>query len=118
MATLDEVNRPPGGKDSIRLLIQNTFLQKDSVVLDVGCNTGYCTFEIAHIAKCKVTGLDVNKNMIASATHFLKTVHQDVKNAVDFVVGAGETLPFPHNTFDLLMTRRFTFFSPHSPTTP
>lgn len=67
MAFLEEVNRPPGGKDSVRTLIQNCFLNTTSKVLDIGCNTGYISFEIAHIARCKVMGVDINENMIKKA---------------------------------------------------
>ena len=67
MAFLGEVNRPPGGKNSIRLLVQNCFITKDSKVLDIGRNTGYVSFEIAHLARCSVVGIDINKNMIEVA---------------------------------------------------
>jgi SAM-dependent methyltransferase len=67
MAFLAEVNRPPGGKDSIRVLAQNCFITKDSKVLDVGCNTGYVSFEIAHLAECSVVGVDISENMIRSS---------------------------------------------------
>ena len=45
MAFIGETNRPPGGKNSIRELVINTFVNSESSVLDVGCNTGYCTFD-------------------------------------------------------------------------
>ena len=64
MAFLGEVNRPPGGKDAVRILTQNCFFTKDFKVLDVGCNTGYVSFEIARLTKCSVIGVDINENMI------------------------------------------------------
>lgn len=115
MATLDEVNRPPGGKNSIRILVQNTFLNKNSEVLDVGCNTGYCSFEIAELVKCKVTGLDINKKMIGSANKYLYAYHSDLKRNVKFIVGDGMKIPFKDNTFDLVMSGGSTAFISNIP---
>lgn len=115
MANLDENNRPPGGKDSIRQLVQNTFLNPDSKVLDVGCNTGFCTFEIAHLVKCFVTGLDINISMVASANNFLKNYHADLLNKVKFLLGDGQRLPFDDNVFDLVMSGGSTAFIDNIP---
>ncbi len=110
MATLNEVNRPPGGKDSIRILVQNTFLDRDSQVLDVGCNTGFCSFEIANLAKCKVTGIDLNERMIASAQHYLKSGYSYLSDTVQFRVADGRKLAFEDNQFDLVMSGGSTAF--------
>ncbi len=112
MATLDEINRPPGGKESIRELVINTFLGSESEVLDVGCNTGYCSFEIASLAKCKVVGLDINKNMIKSATSLRDQYYPNLKNKISFLQGDGEKLPFEDNSFDLVMSGGSTAFIP------
>lgn len=112
MAALDEINRPPGGKESIRELVLNTFLTKDSNVLDVGCNTGYCTFEIASLAKCKVIGLDINKNMVKSATSLRNKYYLNLKDKISFLQGNGMKLPFKDNTFDLVMSGGSTAFIP------
>lgn len=110
MAKLDENNKPPGGNDSIRLLVQNTYLNSESKVLDVGCNTGFCTFEIGHLAKCFVTGLDINNNMIDTADSFLNKYHSDLLNKVNFILGDGQELPFDDNIFDLVMSGGSTAF--------
>lgn len=108
LAQLDEVNRPPGGKDSVRRLVQNTFLRPDSSVLDVGCNSGYCTFEIAHLAKCSVTGVDISPEMIAAAN---RSKENDSHRAhITFQVADGMNLPFSDNTFDLTMSGGSTAF--------
>jgi len=115
MAILDENNRPPGGKDSIRQLVQNTYLNSESKVLDVGCNTGFCTFEIGHIVKCFVTGLDINSNMIDTANSFLGRYHSDLINKVRFISGDGKKLPFEDNIFDLVMSGGSTAFIDNIP---
>ncbi len=110
MAILDEINRPPGGKESIRELVLNTFLNKGSKVLDVGCNTGYCSFEIASLVKCKVVGLDINKNMIKTASSLKDKHYKDLKDKISFLQGNGMKLPFKDNTFDLVMSGGSTAF--------
>ncbi len=108
MAFLNETNRPPGGKDSIRRIVQNCFITKDSKVLDVGCNTGYCSFEIAHLAKCSVTGVDINKDMIGTAK---KNQSKDAsKSLLKFILADGMKLPFEKEAFDVVMSGGSTAF--------
>lgn len=108
MAFLGEVNRPPGGKDSIRRVVQNTFLDKNSLVLDVGCNTGYCSFEIAHLTKCRVIGIDINENMINEANNLVKEGGET--DLIKFRVADGMNLPFHDCTFDVVVSGGSTAF--------
>ena len=108
MAFLDEVNRPPGGKDSIRILIQNCFITKDSKVLDVGCNTGYVSFEIAHSVKCSVVGVDINENMIQVAKKI--RMKDRFGHLIKFKVADAMNLPFLNETFDVVVSGGSTAF--------
>lgn len=108
MALLDEVNRPPGGKDSVRKAVQNSFITKDSKVLDIGCNTGFCTFEIAHLTKSKVTGIDISPDMIAAAKRYKA---KDPLGALTaFKVADGMSIPFKEATFDIAFSGGSTAF--------
>ena len=108
MAFLDEVNRPPGGKESIRQIVQTCFIVKDSRVLDIGCNTGYCSFEIAHLAKCRVVGIDISPAMINAAKKFQ---HEDpLGKLIEFKVGDVMNLPFKNNVFDVVISGGSTAF--------
>lgn len=108
MAFLDEVNRPPGGKDSIRILTQNCFIAKDSKVLDVGCNTGYVSFEIAHLAKCSVIGVDINENMI-QVTEEMR-MKDPLGHLIKFKIADAMHLPFRKGTFDVVVSGGSTAF--------
>lgn len=110
MALLDEVNRPPGGKNSLRILAQNTFITSESKILDVGCNTGFVTFEIANLANCSVIGIDISKKMITSANNYLKQNFKNLKNKVKFIQGDAMAIPYPDNTFDLVVSGGSTAF--------
>jgi len=110
LAAIKEVNRPPGGKESVRLIVQNCFLTERSRVLDVGCNTGYVSFEIAHLAKCWVTGVDISPTMIATAKGFAR---KDLcAKKINFKVADGMKLPFRKNTFDAVVSGGSTAFIP------
>ena len=110
MALLEETNRPPGGKESIRKLIQNTFLTENSKVLDIGCNTGYCSFEIAHIVNCQVVGIDINKSMIGAANRQLKKDLTKYQKLIRFLVADAMNLPFRTEEFDLVFSGGSTAF--------
>lgn len=109
LANIDEINRPPGGKDSIRRIVQNTFLTKDSSVLDVGCNTGYCAFEITHLVKCHIVGVDISPEMVRAANRFREKDIMHRAN-VEFRVADGMKLPFVDESFDLTMSGGSTAF--------
>lgn len=104
VAHLNETNRCPGGKNSIRLLAQNTFLHKDSKVLDVGCNTGYVSFELSKIIQCSITWIDINTNMIEQSQK--NNMYQNV----NFLVWDGMKLDFEDNSFDLVTSGGSTVF--------
>jgi SAM-dependent methyltransferase len=77
-------------------------LQPGERVLDVGCGTG----TLALIAKervgdrGRVSGIDPSVGMIASARR--KAARQ--KQTIDFQVGVIEQLPFPRQTFDVVLS--------------
>lgn len=110
LALLNETNRPPGGKDSVRRMAINSFVNFKSRVLHSGCNTGYCSFEISHLTKCKVNAIDVNKNMVAAANKKLKFEPTIYKNNMSFNVGDAHKLDFRSNYFDLVFSGGSTAF--------
>lgn len=110
MGFLDETNRPPGGKDSLRRMAQNAFLTPASRVLHSGCNTGYCSFELCHLAKCKVTAIDRNDFMIKSARKRLADEPLPYRKLISFKKGDARKLQFDDNSFDLVMSGGSTAF--------
>jgi len=90
VSLLNETNRPPGGKKTIRTVVQNSFLNRDSSVLEIGCNTGFSSIEIAAIVKCNVTGIDVNEISVKVANENAST--HLVSDKVNFQNGNVESL--------------------------
>ena len=76
--------------------------------LDVGCGTGFLTFELAARGH-RVTGVDFAPSMIAQARR--KASERAV--SVKFEEGDAEQLPFSPASFDLVISRHVLWTLPH-----
>lgn len=110
ISLLRETNRCPGGKQTIQKIIQNSFIESGSQVLEIGCNTGFTSLEIARTRKCRVTGIDPVKEAVETAKLQLSLDTDEIKNLVDFREGSALEIEFPDNTFDLVVTGGATSF--------
>ena len=110
IALIRETNRCPGGKDTIRQIVQNSFVDSESKILDVGSNTGFTSLELAHITKSSICGIDVSKSCVEIANELLSNDIESVRNRVKFKVGSAYDIPFENNMFDLVVTGGATSF--------
>ena len=101
-AFLRETNRPPGGKHSVRLIAHNAFLSPEKYVLEVGCNTGFTSIELAKTAGCRVMGIDVSHAAVSVARKQSKA--EGCGDRVFFRVADACTLPFGEEQFDAVVT--------------
>ena len=76
--------------------------------LDVGCGTGFLSFELA-ARGYRVTGIDFAPSMLAEARR--KAAERAV--AIRFEHGDAEQLTFPSQSFDLVITRHVLWTLPH-----
>jgi len=67
--------------------------EKDEILLDVGCGTGYFTRRFAAESKLHVIGLDPDVAWLRFAT-----AHQEA--GANYCAGAAESLPFPARSLD------------------
>lgn len=72
-------------------------LKDAKLVLDVGCDSGFVTRDIARLTKGKVIGIDGSSNLIDAAKKILK----DYSNT-KLCIGNAEQLPFKNNSFDIV----------------
>ena len=72
-------------------------LAEDKIALDLGCNVGYGSKIISKRAK-NVIGVDVSEKSIKEAS--LKYQSDNI----EFKLIDGKTLPFPSNTFDIIIS--------------
>ena len=75
-------------------------LVKGKRVLDLGCGDGRLALGVTPHAK-SVVGLDPDRALIADATERARAA--GLRNA-RFVVGAGQELPFPDASFDVVIS--------------
>ena len=107
---LRETNRCPGGKNTIRKVIQNTFLNERSRVLEVGSNTGFTALELARTAKCSVIGIEPVQSAVIEANRELSEDTLEIQKRVQFQLGNAYDLQFEDNSFDLVDCRWSDFF--------
>ena len=77
-------------------------LQPGDAVLDVGCGTGTLALEVARLVgrAGRVAGVDPGTEQIAHARS--KAARRNVP--IDFQIGVIEQLPFPDQTFDVVLS--------------
>lgn len=94
---------PPGGSDALDFWIQETSINVKSIILDVGCSTGFFSRYIAQKTGCMGYGIDIDPNAISAAeelkdkaklTHLLNYSVQDVSRL--YIEGS---LKFSHILF-------------------
>lgn len=110
ISLLRENNRCPGGKCTIRKIVQNTFITPHSVVLEVGSNTGFTSLEIARVANCHVRGIDPVAAAVEVARYELSLDVDRVKKLVEFSVGSAYEIKSPDNIFDVVVAGGATSF--------
>jgi ubiquinone/menaquinone biosynthesis C-methylase UbiE len=76
--------------------------------LDVGCGTGFLSFELT-TRGCRVSGIDFAPAMLAEARH--KATERGA--TIRFEEGDAEQLPFAHRSFDLVVSRHLLWTLPH-----
>ncbi len=94
-----ETNRPSGGIVTIQELVMAAMLRSSSLVLEIGCTTGFSSIAIAEITGAKVIGIDVH----ALALERARSVSADRGVCgIEFIVADASNLPFEHDQFDLV----------------
>ncbi|MDY7082709.1 MAG: methyltransferase domain-containing protein [Halobacteria archaeon] len=73
-------------------------------VLEIACGTGRFTIELMKKG-AHVTGVDISQPMIRQGVK--KAKREGIDGEVDFIRGDAKRLPFPDNSFDLVVAMRF-----------
>lgn len=90
----------PGGYD-LSKRIGEVFEMKDRKVLDVACGRGAFACYYAKNFGARITGVDVNPDMIKSSVNRAKK--EGVEDITEFRVADALNLPFPDNSFDVVV---------------
>lgn len=103
ISLLRETNRPPGGKHTVRYWIQNACINRTSRVLEIGCNTGFTSLELARASGCTVTGIDVSPAAVEVAIDELSHDTESVRSRARFLVADAQALPFEPSAYDVVV---------------
>ena len=90
-----------GARDIDKWMLDVLPLEKDMVILDIGCGAGkQCFSYLAHLSgKATITGGDLNADLLAQA----EEENKKLGNRVTFQpLNFNEPFPFKDNTFDLV----------------
>lgn len=91
----------PGGYKLTKRTAEICELKSGMKILDVSSGRGTQAIYYAKTFGVEVIGLDIDKNMIETATE--KAKQNGVKKSVQFVLGDSQQLPFDENTFDVVI---------------
>lgn len=96
VAKSGQVNTPPGSYVTVKEWAQNSFLNQQSNLLEVGCSNGFITIEMARYTGAKCTGIDLHEASVVKAQ---TNVDQYVDHLVSFRQGDAGNLPFNDEVF-------------------
>lgn len=103
---MDDYYRHPLIGIPSRLRVKKIFQElgnlKGKKLLDVGCEAGYITIQLA-IKGALVTGIDLIKEPIESLQNTLKSQPKKIQQRIKLQVAAAAKLPFRAKTFDIIL---------------
>lgn len=94
VAKSGQVNTPPGSYKTIKTWIRESFMSSNSKVLEIGCSTGFISYQINSYTGAKVVGIDLSPESVEKAKKNCKGVR-----GCKFFVGDASKLEFPDSSF-------------------
>lgn len=107
LAVLGVGGAHPGGLKLTKSLLAEETVDKETKILDAGCGTGQSSAYIAKKLGCQVTALDLNEIMVEKANE--RFAGEDLQ--IHAVSGTVEKLPFPDDTFDIVLSESVMLFT-------
>lgn len=101
LARLGKKRLRPGGRAITDWLMAHSGLKDGAHVLEVACNQGTTICELAQKWNIKATGLDLDGEALEKARAKVKSL--GLSDRVTLVQGNALSLPFPDNSFDLVV---------------
>jgi arsenite methyltransferase len=97
-----------GGQEATQKVIDSCQITKNSYILDVGCGVGVTSCYLAKSVGCRVMGVDINGEMVNRSRE--RAVREKLTGLVEFKTADAQDLPFPDETFDVVITESVTAF--------
>lgn len=101
LARLGKTRLRPGGKAATEWLLQQAAFTSQSQVLEIACNMGTTSIEIAKRFGCHITGIDMDKQALTQAKQNI--AKHNVSHLVNVQEADASKLPFANNSFDIVI---------------
>ena len=101
LARLGKTRLRPGGREATEWLLGHVDFTADTRVLEVACNMGTTMVALAEAHGCRITGLDMNPEALEKARANIEK--HGLSDVIDVVEGNALALPFPDETFDVVI---------------
>lgn len=99
----------PGGLQSTKELAEKCKLNRESLVLDVGCGTGSSSLFLAEQYGCRMVGVDLDQNLLLKAQAAAK--RSGISKQIAFRQADIHELPFEDNSFDAAIIQAVLIFT-------
>lgn len=95
------MSRHLGDLEATQELAELCHIERDKVILDVGCGIGRTPCYVAKMYGCKVVGVDISEKMVDWSRK--RAPGEGVENMVEFRVADAQDLPFEDGSFDVVI---------------
>ncbi len=104
VAVLESRGHAIGYLQMVRTLVEEAELRPGETVLEVGCGTGVLDRWLARrtAGANRITGVDINPYLLREAGALAR--QEGLEDAIEFRDGNAESLPFPDDSFDVVMS--------------
>lgn len=101
LAKLGKKRLRPGGKVATDWLIQSADFSENVLVLEVACNMGTTSIELAQRFNCQIKGVDLDPNALEKARQNIQTAQ--LSHLIEVQQANAMKLPFEDNQFDIVI---------------
>ena len=99
-----------GGAKATQELLALCQVDPNKVILNVGCGAGGTTTYIVKNYGCRVVGVDIKENMVASAQE--RAQRKGLTDKTEFRQADAQDLPFEDDRFDIVISESVNIFVP------
>ena len=90
-----------GGLEATKELVRLCCIDRDSIVLEVGCGVGITSCYLAKEVGCKVVAIDISSEMLRRAKERIR--RKGVMGRIELVAADAQELPFMDDFFDAVI---------------
>ncbi|MFC2600905.1 class I SAM-dependent methyltransferase [Treponema lecithinolyticum] len=101
LAKLGKTTLRPGGIDATAWLIEQARINSGTKILEVACNMGRTMIQLSKKYGCKITGVDLDKDVLKKAEENIRKNHLEDK--LTLIHGDALALPFEDASFDIVV---------------